>query len=62
MRLLGSELVKAPMDLLLRAGSLSIEDVYEVRTVLEVRIAEIAAERAHPSDMEAMEETIRSIK
>ena len=52
----------APLDLLLRASALQSEEIHEVRTLLEVRIAELAALRARPDDIRAMEETIELLK
>jgi DNA-binding FadR family transcriptional regulator len=51
--------MKEPMNLLLRAGALRVEHIHEVRVVLEVRIAEVAAENASNDDIERMQETIQ---
>ncbi|MGI8783302.1 MAG: FadR/GntR family transcriptional regulator [Acidobacteriota bacterium] len=56
----GSAMVKEPVDLLLRSLLLRPNDVMEVREMLEVKVAGLAAERAKLSDIEAMEETIRA--
>jgi len=57
-RKIGPDIMTAPLDLLLRASALRSEEIHEVRTLVEVRIAELAAVRARPDDIRAMEETI----
>jgi len=57
----GSAMVKEPVDLLLRSLLLRPNDVMEVREMLEVKVAGLAAERAKLSDIESMEETIRAL-
>lgn len=57
----GSAMVKEPVDLLLRSLLLRPDDVAEVREMLEVRVAGLAAEKAKLSDIEAMEEAIRAL-
>lgn len=57
----GSAMIKEPVDLLLRSLLLRPNDVMEVREMLEVKVAGLAAERAKLSDIEAMEETIRAL-
>lgn len=61
-RRIGPDLVKAPLELLLRAGALKSDEIHEVRTLLEVRIAELAALRSRPDDIRAMEGTIELLK
>jgi len=46
--------VSESMSLFLRGGTLDFEKVHEVRRVLEVHIAGLAAERAHPEDVAAL--------
>jgi GntR family transcriptional repressor for pyruvate dehydrogenase complex len=46
--------VSESMSLFLRGGALDFEKVHEVRTLLEVHIAGLAAERAHPEDVAAL--------
>jgi GntR family transcriptional repressor for pyruvate dehydrogenase complex len=46
--------VSESMSLFLRGGSLDFEKVHEVRAVLEVHIAGLAAERATPEDIGAL--------
>ena len=45
------------MSLFLRAGDLDFEKVHEVRSMLEVHIAGLAAERASAEDMARLRET-----
>jgi GntR family transcriptional repressor for pyruvate dehydrogenase complex len=54
--------MKDSLDLLLRAGALRSDEIHEVRTLVEVRIAELAALRARPDDIRALEETIDRLK
>lgn len=61
-RKIGPDIMTASFDLLLRAGSVKSEEVHEVRSLLEVKIAELAALRARPADIQAMEETIELLK
>jgi GntR family transcriptional regulator, transcriptional repressor for pyruvate dehydrogenase complex len=58
---LGSDLMKDPMNLLLRSRHLKPEDIFEVREALEVKIAGLAAERAEANDLNEMDETIRAL-
>ncbi|MCI0627604.1 MAG: FadR family transcriptional regulator [Acidobacteria bacterium] len=60
-RRVGSAMITEPVDLLLRSLLLRPNDVMEVREMLEVKVAGLAAERAKLSDIEAMEETIRAL-
>ena len=46
--------VSESMSLFLRGGALDFEKVHEVRTLLEVHIAGLAAERAGPEDVAAL--------
>lgn len=57
----GLDVMKEPMSLLLKSRALKVEDIREVREVLEVKIAGLAAERAQADDIEAMTGTIRSL-
>ena len=59
---LGAELVSEPMNLLLQAGSLRPEDIHEVRSELEVRIAGLAAMRAQEDDYTRMEESVEALR
>ena len=47
--------VSESMSLFLRGGTLDFEKVHEVRTLLEVHIAGLAAERAGPADVSALQ-------
>ena len=58
---LGMHLVTEPMNLLLRSRRLGTEQILEVREVLEVKIAGLAAERAQAADIEAMQATIDTL-
>jgi GntR family transcriptional repressor for pyruvate dehydrogenase complex len=58
-RKIGPDLMTAPLGLLLRANVLSAELIHEVRALLEVRNAELAALRARPEDIRAMEEAVQ---
>ncbi len=57
----GSDVIEESMKLLLRANVLKPADIHEIRTILEVNIAGLAAARAQASDLEAMEKTIRAL-
>ena len=46
--------VSESMSLFLRGGTLDFEKVHEVRTLIEVHIAGLAAERAGPEDVDAL--------
>lgn len=58
---LDAGMIREPMALLLRSRVLSAEDITEVRETLEVKVAGLAAERARPEDLKAMEEAIRAL-
>jgi GntR family transcriptional regulator, transcriptional repressor for pyruvate dehydrogenase complex len=60
-RALGTHLVTEPMNLLLRSHRFGTEEILEVREVLEVTIAGLAAERAQPADIEAMQSTLEAL-
>jgi GntR family transcriptional repressor for pyruvate dehydrogenase complex len=55
---LDHEIVQEPIGLLLRSQNLSVDDILEVREMLDVRVSALAAERAEANDIQAMEETI----
>jgi GntR family transcriptional repressor for pyruvate dehydrogenase complex len=57
-RALGAELVRGPMDLLLRARGLTGEQLLEVREGIEVQVARLAAERATAADIVALEKAV----
>ncbi len=52
----GADAVSESMSLFLRGGSVDFENVHEVRALLEVHIAGVAAERATPDDVERLRE------
>jgi GntR family transcriptional repressor for pyruvate dehydrogenase complex len=54
--------VSESMSLFLRGGALDFEKVHEVRTVLEVHLAGLAAERATAEDVEQMREIHERMK
>lgn len=58
---LGTHMVTEPMNLLLRSRRFGTEEILEVREVLEVKIAGLAAERAQAADIEAMQSTIDAL-
>ncbi len=57
----GVEVVSEPLILLLQTGSLTAQEVHEVRAELEVRIAGLAAERADNKDLDTVEQTIHTL-
>lgn len=57
-RAIGPSIIRDSVNLLLRANSLSPEQIYEVRSVLEISVAGLAAERASAEDITALEEEI----
>jgi len=61
-RQVGSDIMTQPMTLLLRLQLVGVDDVIELRSLLEPRIASLAAERAQPSDIETMEESISALR
>lgn len=52
----GANLVRDSLNLLLRASQLTPEQIYEVRSVLEITAAGLAAERAEADEIAAMAE------
>lgn len=50
----GANVVRDSLNLLLRASQLTPEQIYEVRSVLEVNVAGLAAERADDEEIAAM--------
>jgi GntR family transcriptional regulator, transcriptional repressor for pyruvate dehydrogenase complex len=60
-RELNSSLIRDPIDLLLRCRAIRVEDIVEVRAVIEVHLAGLAAQRATSEDIAAMEETIAQL-
>lgn len=58
---LGSSTIQGPMHLLMRANTISVKQILEVRVVVEIEIAGLAAERALPAHIRAMEETVRQM-
>jgi len=58
---LGSSTLQGPMSLLMRSNALSVKQILEVRLVVEVEIAGLAAQRVLPDDIKAMEKTVRQL-
>lgn len=58
---LGPELIARPLNILLRLSALKPEEIAEVREVLEVKLAGLAAERARPEHVAAMEEAVAAL-
>lgn len=52
----GANTVRDSLNLLLRASQLTPEQIYEVRSVLEINVAGLAAERAEDEEIAAMAE------
>jgi GntR family transcriptional repressor for pyruvate dehydrogenase complex len=61
-RELGSGMIREPMNLLLRHKSISVQDIVEVRALIEVHIAGLAAMWATSEDIAAMEESIEKLR
>lgn len=61
-RALGASIIHDSVALLLRANRLSPEQIYEVRRVLEITTAGLAAERASAGEIAAMEGEIAALK
>lgn len=55
-QVVGPNIVRDSLNLLLRASHLTPEQVYEVRSVLEINVAGLAAERAGTGEIAAMAE------
>jgi GntR family transcriptional regulator, transcriptional repressor for pyruvate dehydrogenase complex len=60
-RELNSGMVRDPIDLLLRSKAIRVEEIIEVRELIETHVAGLAAERATPDDIQALEETIAQL-
>jgi GntR family transcriptional repressor for pyruvate dehydrogenase complex len=60
-RQLNSGMIRDPIDLLLRCRAISVENIVEVRAVIEVHLAGLAAQRATSEDIAAMEEAIAQL-
>jgi GntR family transcriptional repressor for pyruvate dehydrogenase complex len=56
------EIVEKPLALLLRSHDIQPRHIQDVREVLEVRIAALAAEHAKPGDIEAMAKAISKLQ
>ena len=60
-RELNSGMIREPIDLLLRCRAIKVEDIIDVRTLMEVHLAGLAAERATSEDIAAMEQAIAAL-
>jgi GntR family transcriptional repressor for pyruvate dehydrogenase complex len=60
-RQLSGAIVRDPIQLLLRNRAISIDDIVEARVLLEVHLAGVAAERARPSDINAMQDAVDAV-
>jgi GntR family transcriptional repressor for pyruvate dehydrogenase complex len=60
-RELNGSMVRDPIELLLRHRAISIEEIIEVRALVEVQLAGLAAERARPADIQALEDSIAAL-
>ncbi len=58
---LNSGMIREPMDLLLRSRAITVEDIVEVRRLLEVHLAGLAAQRASSRDIAAMEDAVAKL-
>jgi GntR family transcriptional regulator, transcriptional repressor for pyruvate dehydrogenase complex len=58
---MNSGMIREPMDLLLRSRSITVDDIVEVRQLLEVHLAGLAAERASAEDIRAMEAVVAAL-
>ena len=61
-RELNSSMIREPIDLLLRYRAIKVEDILEVRNLMEVYLAGLAAERATSENIAAMEQTIAALQ
>jgi GntR family transcriptional repressor for pyruvate dehydrogenase complex len=61
-RELNSAMIREPIDLLLRFRAIEVEDILEVRNLIEVHLAGLAAERATSEDIASMEAAITALQ
>ncbi len=59
---LTSKVISQPMKLLLQASVMDPQAIHDVRRVLEIHIAGLAAGNAHPATVEAMADTISALR
>ncbi len=57
-----TDMVSNQLDRFLRMGSTSTDDLGEVRRILEIEIAGLAAQRAEAEDLEAMKQAITAME
>lgn len=60
-RELNSGMIRDPIDLLLRCRAIRSEDIVEVRALIEVHLAGLAAQRASSGDIASMEASIAKL-
>ena len=58
---LGSSMMREPMNLLLRSRMITAENIVEVREMMEIRIAGLAAEKSKPEQIGKMETSVRML-
>jgi GntR family transcriptional repressor for pyruvate dehydrogenase complex len=58
---MNSAMISDPMDLLLRSRAITVDDIVEVRQLLEVHLAGLAAQRASEDDIGAMKEAVKAL-
>jgi GntR family transcriptional regulator, transcriptional repressor for pyruvate dehydrogenase complex len=61
-REMNSGMIRDPMDLLLRSRTITVQDIVDVRALIEVHLAGLAAQRASAADIAALEETIAKLQ
>lgn len=61
-RQFGLEIVKDPIHMLLQANILNVQHINETREILEITIAGLSAERANPSEIEEMRQSLRALR
>lgn len=57
----GTEIISEPMNLLLQTGTLTAQEVHEVRAEIEIRIAGLAAQRAEKEDLQSAADAIHTL-
>ncbi|MCI0418105.1 MAG: FadR family transcriptional regulator [Acidobacteria bacterium] len=58
---LGSSMIRDPMNLLLRSRMITAENIVQVREMMEVRIAGLAAEMSKPEQIAKIEKSVRML-